>query len=206
MLGTRPALATGMKSAPTSSAVAGAGADRLVEREWTVGGKNGGKNDRGGDENLTVDDAMTPAPTCCSPDSPLHDAAKLLWECDIGVLPVVNGASHGQVCAMITDRDIAMAAYTQARPLHELRVRSACSGPARSCRPSDDLAKALETMAEAAVRRLVVVDADNRPVGVLSLSDIARQASRPGRRCKQLERAACRALAAITSRSDRNIP
>jgi len=145
----------------------------------------------------TVADVMTTAPRVCSSDASLNEAAALLWEHAIGALPVVDGAGEGEVRGVLTDRDVAMAAYTQGRPLHEVRVATAMSGPACSCRPADSLRQALARMVEASVRRLVVVDGNNRALGVLSLSDIARHAGRPGHRLKKLERATCRALAAI---------
>ena len=157
------------------------------------------KERRNLDTNVSVEDVMTATPTCCSPDTPLHEAAAHLWHGDIGVLPVVDGTGGQRVCGMITDRDMAMAAYTQGRPLHEIRVSTAYTGPARSCRPSDDLHQALRLMADGQIHRLVVVDADNCPVGVVSLSDIARVASAPGHRQNRLERATCRALASIAS-------
>ena len=88
---------------------------------------------------------------------------------------------------MLTDRDICMAAYTQGRPLGEMQVSSAMSRQLFSCRPEDSLAKAEEIMRTNRIRRLPVIDADRHLVGILSLDDIAREATReylsfPGRR------------------------
>jgi CBS domain-containing protein len=176
-------------------AVLGAGVGALAGWEQAAGARRRENRNR----DLSVEQVMAPKPICCHPDTRLHDAAALLWKQDVGVLPVVSATSEGQVCAMITDRDIAMAAYTQGRPLHEIHVRSACSGPVRSCRPSDDLAEALAIMADGAVRRLVVVDEGNHPIGVISLSDIARVASAPRASRNALERAVCQTLSSITT-------
>lgn len=152
-------------------------------------------------------DVMTRGALCCHPDTSLHEAAALLWDQDVGALLVIDGTGGEQVRAIITDRDIAMAAYTRAQPLHELQVRDACSGPARACRPDDPVTHALALMAEAAVRRLIVVDAHNHPLGLLSLSDVARAASHQDERRKKLERVVCRTLAAITrSRGEETSP
>jgi CBS domain-containing protein len=44
---------------------------------------------------------MTVAPTTCSPDSTVADAAKLMWESDCGALPVVD---DGELVGIVTDR------------------------------------------------------------------------------------------------------
>lgn len=157
------------------------------------------RDHKGHGSDLSVSDVMTSTVVSCGPDTSLHDVAALLWQHDIGALPVINGSGREQVCAMITDRDIAMAAYTQGRPLHELRVRGASSSPAHTCRPSDGLFHALDLMSDAAIRRLVVVDADNLAIGIVSLSEIARAASSPLTHDTKLERATCWALSAITA-------
>jgi CBS-domain-containing membrane protein len=77
---------------------------------------------------------------------------------------------------MITDRDICMAAYTQGKPLQEIRVQSAMSKDVVSCKSTDSLEQAEELMRRNKVRRLPVVDAEKRLVGLLSLHDVARAA------------------------------
>jgi CBS-domain-containing membrane protein len=94
-----------------------------------------------------------------------------LWDHDIGALPVVDEA--GLPIAMITDRDVAVAAYTQGQPPHQIRVHSAMSKAAFTTRIGDSLADAERLMRNHQVRRLPVVDESSRLVGVLSWSDVA---------------------------------
>lgn len=115
----------------------------------------------------------SPALTCNSQDS-LQKAARLMWENDCGVLPVLD--REGRVGAMITDRDICMAAYTQGRPLDELRVAACMSRQLVSCMPGDDIGIAVGKMSQHQVRRLPVLDADGRLVGIVSMNDLARRA------------------------------
>ena len=111
-----------------------------------------------------------PVHTCHVEDS-LERAAHLLWEHDCGCLPVVD--TPGVVQAMITDRDICMAAYTGGRPLAELSVADSMSSDLVSCGPDDDLAAAAGRMAEHQFRRLPVLDGGGRVQGMLSLNDMA---------------------------------
>jgi CBS-domain-containing membrane protein len=79
---------------------------------------------------------------------------------------------------MITDRDIAMAGYTQGKRLNDIPVRVAMSRKAITVKPKEEIAKAQELMRRHAVRRVPVIEDDGRVVGMLSLSDIAREALR----------------------------
>ena len=118
-----------------------------------------------------------PAVTCHAGDT-LHTAARLMWDNDCGALPVVG--DDARVLGVITDRDACMAAYTQGLPLQAIPVARAMSRQVFACRPDQPLEDAEKLMAEKQVRRLPVLDGDGRPLGVLSLNDVAREAaSRP---------------------------
>jgi CBS-domain-containing membrane protein len=71
-----------------------------------------------------------------------------------------------------------MAALTQGRSLGEMRVKSAMSGSLHAVGPRDALPKAQRLMQEFQVRRLPVVDAGRRLLGLLSMNDIARESAR----------------------------
>jgi CBS-domain-containing membrane protein len=135
-----------------------------------------------------------PAVTCSAEDS-LHRAAQLMWDHDCGVLPVVD--PQGRTIGVITDRDVCMAAYTQGRPLHEIVVRSAMARDAFCCRTEDSLETAAKTMSEKQIRRVPVVDGEGRPIGVLSMNDLAREASRTRNRDSKLEHDVASTLARI---------
>ena len=77
---------------------------------------------------------------------------------------------------MITDRDICMAAYTQGRPLWQLPVGLAASR-AVFCAHEHDSIEAVEAMMRAhRIHRVPVVDDGGRPVGIVSVNDLARRA------------------------------
>lgn len=119
---------------------------------------------------IYVADVMSQDVRACTPMQSLNEAARLLWNHDLGALPVVD--DKGRPLGMITDRDICMAAYTQGRLLREIPVASAMSRHPFTCRPHDLLQTAEQTMASGKVRRLPVVDAQGVLVGLLSLNDV----------------------------------
>ncbi len=115
-----------------------------------------------------------PAVTCRAGDD-LNRPARLMWEHDCGAIPVVN--DDGVLVGLITDRDICMSAYTQGEALRAIPVSSAMATEVFSCRAGDSLEEAERLMSEKQVRRIPILDGENRPIGVLSLSDIARYAA-----------------------------
>jgi CBS domain-containing protein len=125
---------------------------------------------------MNVEDAMTRNVITCASEQSLADAAKNMWEQDLGTLPVVD--ERGAPIGMITDRDLSMAAYTQGKDLHALDVRSAMSKDVITCHAQDRLSAAERTMRVHQLRRLPVVNDWGRLVGILSLTDLARAAGR----------------------------
>ena len=125
---------------------------------------------------MRVDDVMTRDAQSCGVEDTLESACRIMWDCDCGVVPVVDG--NTKVVAMLTDRDACMAALHQRKALHELPVSVAMSKKVWSLRPEDSIDRAERVMQENQVRRLPVTGFDGRLVGILSLNDIARQAVR----------------------------
>jgi CBS domain-containing protein len=144
---------------------------------------------------MRVQDLMTHPAVTCHVNDALHDAAQKMWDHDCGVLPVVN--DEGKVTGMITDRDICMAALTQDRPLHDLLVNLAMAKHVIAVRPEQTPAEAEQLMAQHQIRRLPVVDAANRPLGVISLNDLAIEAVRADTRLKQGVSKVAHTLAAV---------
>lgn len=118
---------------------------------------------------------MTQPVHVCSAEDSLARAAQLMWDFDCGAVPVVGGDES--LCGIITDRDICMAAYTKGVAPRSIRVGDVMSRHVHSCAAEDSLERAIARMAEAQVRRLPVVDTDGRPIGMVSLADIARSAT-----------------------------
>lgn len=121
---------------------------------------------------MEVEKLMTRGVRTCGPEDAMSRAAQIMWENDCGVVPVVDGA--GKPVAMVTDRDIAMAAYTQGKPLADMPVSVACSHGVVKVHEHDSLEIAEAVMQEHQIRRVPVVDAQDRLVGVLSMNDLAR--------------------------------
>jgi len=125
---------------------------------------------------MKVSELMTKDVKTCHQHDSLNRAAQLMWENDCGAIAVID--SELKVIGMLTDRDICMAAYTQGVPLLGASVGSAMSCDVRVCAASDNITSAAELMKDHQIRRLPVVDKAEKLIGILSMSDIAREVER----------------------------
>lgn len=123
----------------------------------------------------TAHHIMVSDPVTCREDEMLSEAAGRMWDHDIGSLPVTD--ANGRAIGMITDRDIAMAAYTQGKPLDHVQVRAAMSQQLYAAHPKSSLREVEDAMKRHRVRRIPVIDDKGRVVGVVALSDLARHAT-----------------------------
>jgi CBS domain-containing protein len=120
---------------------------------------------------MKVSSLMHPAITCRTTDT-LERAAQLMWDHDIGCVPIVD--EQGHLAGMITDRDVCMAAYTRGTALSAIQVGTAMARRVYSCGPDDELRDVERTMSERQIRRMPVIDGNGHPIAVISLNDIAR--------------------------------
>jgi CBS-domain-containing membrane protein len=153
---------------------------------------------------MRIAEIMSRPAVTCRPNESLQEAARLMWECDCGAVPVVQ--NDGAVTGIVTDRDIAMAAYTKGERLRDIQVGAAMSKVVFTVRPETSLEEAERLMSEKQIRRLPVVDERKRPIGIIALGDVARAAAgqasgvRSGRddHADRGERDAARTLAEIS--------
>ncbi|KQT12593.1 CBS domain-containing protein [Ramlibacter sp. Leaf400] len=118
----------------------------------------------------TVEDVMTRSPRTMTPQDTLVDAAKVMDELNIGVVPVCDG---DRLCGVVTDRDIVVRGLARDVDPRTCKLSDVMSGHVRTARQDDDVDEVLVEMANAQVRRMPVVDGQDRLVGILSIGDIA---------------------------------
>jgi CBS domain-containing protein len=127
-------------------------------------------------------------------DASLNAAAAVMWDCDCGVVPVVD--HDGRLAGVVTDRDICMAAYTKGRPIAEIPVEEVMAREVLACHVNDSVATAEELMREGQVRRIPVIDNDGRLAGIVSMSDLAQLADSTPR--GRVDREVLETLAAVS--------
>lgn len=122
---------------------------------------------------MKVSEVMTADVITISPDATLTEAARRMRRLDVGPLPVADG---GRLVGMLTDRDIAVRATAEGRDPSATRVSDVMTRDVVCCFEDDEVLQAAHTMARYRKRRLVVVDASGRVVGIVSLGDLALRA------------------------------
>jgi CBS domain-containing protein len=119
---------------------------------------------------MKVREVMTQSAVCCGPETNVGRAVELMWNRNVGMLPVVD--SDGKLVGVITDRDICIAMGTRSRMPGELTLGEIAIKKVFTCRPNDDVHEALLEMGNHQVRRLPVVNDQGVPQGVLSMDDL----------------------------------
>jgi CBS domain-containing protein len=127
-----------------------------------------GQSQNGAHERVA--DVMEREVKLANPDDNVQQAARMMREADVGVLPVGEG---DRLIGMVSDRDIAMRLAAEGRDPARTKVRDVMSPDVRYVYEDEDLEHVAENMAEQQVRRLPVMNRDKRLIGIVSLGDIA---------------------------------
>jgi CBS domain-containing protein len=117
----------------------------------------------------SIRDLMTSDPSTVEASATVEEAAQVMDKEDIGNVLVVE---NGEVQGIITDRDIVVRVIAKGNG-PDASVREACTTNVEALGPDDSIDDALKKMEQANVRRLPVVE-DGKPVGIVSLGDLAQ--------------------------------
>jgi len=125
---------------------------------------------------MRIRDVMSRPAVTCPIDAGLDAAARLMWEFECGIVLVVS--DDGRLAGVVTDRDICLAAYRHAKPLHRIPLAKAMVKPVISVHAEDDVRTAEHQMRDNRIRRLPVIDDAGHPAGVVSVDDLLQWAAR----------------------------
>lgn len=117
----------------------------------------------------TVRDVMTENLVTLPRTAPLADAARQMKAADIGDVIVM---SNGDMCGVVTDRDIVVRAIAEDKDPQSTTLEEICSHEVVTVTPDDSVEQAAQLMRERAVRRLPVVEG-GKPIGIVSIGDLA---------------------------------
>jgi CBS domain-containing protein len=123
---------------------------------------------------MKVKDIMTRNLRTCTRRDKLSNVIGAMWEGDCGIIPMVD--RDGRVTGVITDRDIALALWRKDRAPSEVVAGELPTAKLYTCADTDEVDDALRIMQQACVRRVPVIDKDEKLVGILSMNDIALHA------------------------------
>lgn len=128
---------------------------------------------------MRIQDVMTRPVACVHPKDTVADAARIMDETNVGILPVVEDE---HLCGVITDRDIALGCEARGHNPHHLSVGTLMTRDVLCCHEDDEVGEVLEVMAREHLRRIPVLLHRQFPrlVGIVSIDDLADAAGDPG--------------------------
>jgi CBS domain-containing protein len=117
---------------------------------------------------------MTTDPGTVTPETPINEAAVIMKDLNVGMLPVVEAEGSAKLVGVITDRDIAIRHVAEGHNTNTCPVREAMTEAVTTCRPNDDVQDIMSLMGREQVRRIPIVDERGSLVGVVAQADVAR--------------------------------
>ncbi|MBA3495280.1 MAG: CBS domain-containing protein [Gammaproteobacteria bacterium] len=124
-------------------------------------------------------EVMTKNLIYCLPNDAVARAAQLMKNENIGPIPVIENEQTKKLVGIVTDRDLALKVVADERDPKSTKVEEVMTRKVVTCRPDDDLQKALDAMSEHQLRRIPVVDDDNKLVGIIAQADVATRVNQP---------------------------
>jgi CBS domain-containing protein len=124
---------------------------------------------------------MTKKPACCLPDDLVTDAAELMKNEHVGSIPIIEDKQTRKLIGIITDRDLTIRIVAEGLDAKSTKLESIMTRNVVTCNAEDDLQKAVDTMSKHQLRRIPVVDGDNKIVGIIAQADVAMQFDHPKR-------------------------
>jgi CBS domain-containing protein len=118
----------------------------------------------------TVSDVMTRGVRSMSPQDTVVLAAQAMDELNVGVIPICEG---DKLVGMVTDRDIVIRGVAQQADPQTMKLADVMSTNVRCAKEDEDVDDVLSQMAETQIRRMPVIDEQERLVGIISIGDIA---------------------------------
>jgi len=137
---------------------------------------------------MKAQDIMSKNPTCVTPDTTLVDAARLMKDENVGIIPVVDSSDSRRLLGVITDRDIAIRAVAEGRDGTTTSVGHVMTSDVRTSSVTDSVNDVMELMGREQVRRVPIVDDRGALVGIVSQADIVLEAKDDKRAEKTVEK------------------
>lgn len=136
---------------------------------------------------MNCHEIMTRNPSCCLSTDTVEKAAQLMKTEDVGSVPIIKDESSRTLTGIVTDRDLAIKVLADGRDPRNTKIQDVMTSGVFSCRPEDDVEKALNAMEEHQVRRIPIADKDDRIVGIIAQADIATKLQKPQKTAQVVE-------------------
>jgi CBS domain-containing protein len=124
-------------------------------------------------------EVMTKKPVCCLPTDLVTKAAELMKSEHIGSIPVIENEQTKKLVGIVTDRDLALRIVAEGLDAKSTKVETVMTRKMVTCHADDDLQKAMDAMSKNQLRRIPIVDEDNKIIGIIVQADVAARVDHP---------------------------
>lgn len=128
-------------------------------------------------QDMKIADVMTMNPDWCIPQTPATQAARIMKDTNVGIVPVVDSESGRTLVGVVTDRDLCLAVVAMGVHPDSVLVGQAMTSEVMACHPNDKLRKAADVMRDNQIRRVPIVDEQGVLQGMVSTADIIQRSN-----------------------------
>jgi CBS domain-containing protein len=128
---------------------------------------------------MQVREIMTQNPACCTPDSTLHDVARMMEQNDCGCIPVVNSLLGMKPVGTITDRDITIRTVAANHNPIDMKASDIMTTDIATVKPQMSVEECFDIMEDREIRRVLVVDEQGKCCGIVAQADIVQSNTSP---------------------------
>ena len=122
---------------------------------------------------MKIREIMTAKPICCVPTDTAQQAASIMRDHNVGSIPVVVDQQTRKLVGFVTDRDLCCAVIAAGLDPKTTPIEKYMSSQLVTCRDGENVEKCARAMQEHQLRRIPIVDSDERCIGIVSLADVA---------------------------------
>lgn len=122
---------------------------------------------------MKIREVMTANPTCCLLTDSAQAVAKVLCDRNIGSMPVVADQQSRKLIGIITDRDLCCSIVAGGLDPSTMQIERFVKLTPFACREGENVEACERLMQEHQVRRIPIVDAEDRVIGIVSQADLA---------------------------------
>jgi predicted transcriptional regulator len=133
---------------------------------------------------MKISEIMTKEPKYIGLDQSLQEAAQLLRDLNVGMIPVGDGV---KLKGMLTDRDIAIRVVAEGLDPKTVRIPEVMTPEVIYTYEDEDVEEAARIMEEKQIRRLIILNRDKDMVGILAMADLANRTRDPEVESEALE-------------------
>jgi CBS domain-containing protein len=121
-------------------------------------------------KSMKVGEAMHRGVEWRSPETPVSEIAKVMRDEDVGAVPI---GENDRLVGMVTDRDIVCRGCAAGGATDQIKARDVMTSGIVYCVENEEVSDAVHLMEDKKIRRLPVLNAEKRMIGMLSLGDVA---------------------------------